>query len=426
MPPKPLRRPQLKPADPVLIPGSTIPEMRIIDASGSNSKNKNKIRPSISPKSMSAPPTASPPASPQASPHKKSTRTKPSAQVPAPSGFRFNHPAEWGLTPGIITVNMAKRMVYPWKNRYFSFNDVLTAVDNLANYKLNIDDNATYKLPKISKNVITVGTNKLIITSSEDYSRMNFISDMFVEDIRIQCKRFDMHVSPWNKWYKDKDKFIADVAANGDLTLANLNAAVRKSNSGCGNFRSSLVAGFIEMYGAKSVLDISAGWGDRLIACIVKNVRYVGFDPNTALRNRYDAIINHLESSASATVITAPFETADLSTYGKFDMVFSSPPFFDLEIYSTEDTQSNVVYPEYEAWVNGFLKPSLDKAWSALNSGGYMVISMNNVTKEQDIVGSMIEHMKTANDADLYDFFAHQEAGRKSGIAQPMFVWRKD
>ena len=74
-------------------------------------------------------------------------------------------------------------------------------------------------------------------------------------------------------------------------------------------------------------------------------------------------------------VKTSPFETADL-TYIKeeIDLVFTSPPYFDFEVYSEDKTQSIVQYPTFIDWCVNFLFRSLKLAFSKLRKDGYLVM----------------------------------------------------
>ena len=73
-----------------------------------------------------------------------------------------------------------------------------------------------------------------------------------------------------------------------------------------------------------------------------------------------------------------PFEEGPIREEEVFDLVLTSPPFFDLEIYvsnNTVDRQSCTDYPTFVGWLEGFLFPSMAKAWSKLVQGGHMVRS---------------------------------------------------
>lgn len=126
------------------------------------------------------------------------------------------------------------------------------------------------------------------------------------------------------------------------------------------------------------VLDISAGWGDRLMAACAMGCRYMACDPNTALTVPYEAIIAR-HGNGKQKVHTLPFEDLPEKTDEKFNCLYSSPPFFDLEIYTTEETQSSHRYETLDRWLNDFLKVCLRKADKMLERGAYIYLHLNDI-----------------------------------------------
>ena len=148
------------------------------------------------------------------------------------------------------------------------------------------------------------------------------------------------------------------------------------------------------------VYDPSAGWGGRLLgACAAggdRHIHYVGTDPNK--ENYIDDLgITRYEYLADFYQRNVPQEnhiTYDIyqegseeihkvrrfhKYKGKIDLVFTSPPYFDAEGYSKDDTQSSVKYPEYQLWVDGFLRPTLETACKYLKVGGYLIWNIADV-----------------------------------------------
>ena len=93
-----------------------------------------------------------------------------------------------------------------------------------------------------------------------------------------------------------------------------------------------------------SVLDFTCGWGGRLIGASALNIaNYIGIDSNQNLAEPYQKMTEFLKSEGTKTNIQLYFEDAlkiDYSTL-KYDMVFTSPPYYDLEIYSHQPEVSN-------------------------------------------------------------------------------------
>lgn len=106
---------------------------------------------------------------------------------------------------------------------------------------------------------------------------------------------------------------------------------------------------------------------------------YLGFDPNKMLKEGHEQIINLYSKNKigkSYRVLYIPFEESKLENQ-TFDLVFTSPPYFDLEIYSENPGQSIISYPSLSEWIVRFLFFSLEKAWRKLVFGGTMVIHLN-------------------------------------------------
>jgi tRNA1(Val) A37 N6-methylase TrmN6 len=59
-------------------------------------------------------------------------------------------------------------------------------------------------------------------------------------------------------------------------------------------------------------------------------------------------------------------------------LVFSSPPYFDWEKYSKQETQSFIRYRTYSTWVESFLRPVVHESHRILANGGYLAINTPN------------------------------------------------
>ena len=88
------------------------------------------------------------------------------------------------------------------------------------------------------------------------------------------------------------------------------------------------------------VLDPCAGWGGRLLGTIANQCHYIGFEPNSATFNNLQRMVDFLGIQKFVTLIND-----DALNMGKYDfpscnVVLTSPPYFNLEVYSKEKTQS--------------------------------------------------------------------------------------
>ena len=108
------------------------------------------------------------------------------------------------------------------------------------------------------------------------------------------------------------------------------------------------------------VLDVCAGWGGRMIGAKSAGglkVHYTGIDPCAKTYAALRAIRDEL-GLTNVTLINKPAEVALQQSLGTYDIALTSPPYYNLELYSDEPTQS-VSGPNagYQAWLNTFLSP---------------------------------------------------------------------
>ena len=148
---------------------------------------------------------------------------------------------------------------------------------------------------------------------------------------------------------------------------------------------------YLSGMGKGAVLDPCAGWGDRMTGAFTsKNVsKYVGFDPNTDLLAGYKNMMRmggvsetgtdplHLEFSNGFEIYSAPFEKGSKALAdASFDFAFTSPPFFEFEIYS----ESN---PKYRDWINEFYVPLFVETARLLKPGAKFAIYLEDTSAGQ-------------------------------------------
>jgi len=120
------------------------------------------------------------------------------------------------------------------------------------------------------------------------------------------------------------------------------------------------------------ILDPTMGWGGRLLgACILDIPNYTGFDLNKDLEQPYKKMIAELKP-ITKTNIDVRFIDALKVDYSKinYDMVFTSPPYYNVEIYEGSVAKSK------DDWDEQFYKPLFDKTWTHLKKGGHFCLNV--------------------------------------------------
>lgn len=344
-----------------------------------------------------------------------------------------------GGQPATVTREDALALEYPYQRLYMSDSQLTKAFKNIQNYRYNLvkTDYKILNMPHLTREQLSFRNGDeppaptIIELAPEDYATMNWMSNWFNERCRVQCKRYDEEQSPLEYWAIHKTEIID--AVRGPLTIQRLHDDVYRRVRGCNNFRPGLMGGAIKHFGAKSVLDPSAGWGDRLIGAIAAGATYVGVDPNECVHVGYNEIIEKFapQNKANYTTIIAPFQDCELprgpdGLARTYDLVFTSPPYFDLEIYSDADTQSVREFNKLDLWFDNFLIKSLRKAWAVLQNSGHMVIIINNIRGGDDFVMRMVDIVSQFPGADYLGVLSYADKiSHRYKSPQPMWVWAK-
>lgn len=256
----------------------------------------------------------------------------------------------------------------------------------------------------------------LIIVENKTIKRLGQISDYFQEQHRIIAKRYDEEKSPLQYWQD-----------NSELSRNEVSKNVKE----CTNFCGTIICVFIKMYKSKRILDFSSGWGDRLFGVMTYDDKikyYCGIDPNKSLQTGYKNMIKTFipkSSHKKYEMITACAEDTINNLNEEFDLVFTSPPYFDLEKYSNDNNQSITRYPDFEDWYKNFLLNSMIQAFDKLVDHGIMAININN-TKDYNIIDKLIEDMNKLPFIKFNGIIYYGNPKIRSYIYQPVLVWEKD
>jgi len=138
-------------------------------------------------------------------------------------------------------------------------------------------------------------------------------------------------------------------------------------------FRPTTAAKLYNYLKPKCILDFTMGWGGRLVGAAILNIpKYIGVDYNTNLEKPYNRMCEHLHLETT-TEIELHFKDALTIDYSKmdYDMVFTSPPYYNKEIYGGKKT-----YKTNEEWDEKFYNPIFKATWDGLKKDGYYCLNI--------------------------------------------------
>ena len=152
----------------------------------------------------------------------------------------------------------------------------------------------------------------------------------------------------------------------------------------------------IEMTGlpAGTLFDPCAGWGGRMLGTLAAGWQYRSCEPNPATHANLMRMLTWLKNThptpLDAVIHQQPVETFDISSIGPVDVVLTSPPYFNLEVYSQDATQSYNQHATYEEWRDQWFVPLIDRCLDNLKPTGISAWNVMNF-KRHDLVKDLID-----------------------------------
>lgn len=330
--------------------------------------------------------------------------------------------------------NLAKRELpllieYPYLRYYKSSENVYKDFEKLRKCVYTINSEP-FTLHNIKLNVEKLKFNgkfHRIISTEKELQTINSITDYFSEDVRVHCK-FLSNTSIYEYYNRNISLIIDNLRRDKkEVTMEELRESLWRSKiRQCTTFKPKIIKYIIELFGAKKVLDISSGWGDRLIGTMASDVDvYHGFDPNVKLQPKYTEIMNFfgkVNPHIQCRVDPIPFEEANLSP-DFYDLVMSSPPYFTMETYSKEVGQSIYDNPDEREWFDNYLVKWVENARFGLRNDGILALNINQ-ERDKHYVNWLIDYMDGENSGFKYiGMIGYSNEDGKN--PQPIFIWKK-
>lgn len=196
------------------------------------------------------------------------------------------------------------------------------------------------------------------------------------------------------------------------LSISEIRKGLRTftGTQGVSNFRPSAAAAIYEKLLPSEggvTWDMSMGWGGRMLGALAcKKVRkYIGCEPSTKtfeglIRMQIELLpmARNMGRDLEVEFHMLGSETLEMRGAlpgGGVDLAFTSPPYFDCEKYSDEETQSWKRFPNKEQWLTGFMGQTLDNCAYCLKEGGTLAINIAGVSGYTDLPQRFMEYAES-------------------------------
>ena len=262
-----------------------------------------------------------------------------------------------------------------------------------------------HKLKKADWTNYIMSSEKEVIEKYDDYKypyseyglgviqappTFNYVSDSFMNDLRMQCGSYG-YKAPVTRW-NDGDNLwgafgpiFRGVNDHQELTPRTYTMSFRLGTYIATQFKPIVAKVIYEMTNAKTVLDTSMGWGDRLTAFYASNAtHYIGCDPNPNTFARYKEMIKFFDKltggKKTVQIYNCGAEDLPWDEIKDVDCSFTSPPYFSTERYNEggekEELQSWSRYNTYEKWRDDFYLPVSHNSFKSLSDRGVMMVNI--------------------------------------------------
>ena len=194
-------------------------------------------------------------------------------------------------------------------------------------------------------------------------------------------------------------------------------------------YRPLLAKSIVDFCNAKKVLDCSIGWGGRMIGTLaLEGTTFEGCEPCSAT---YDGLVNIVsflgmedrvklhKAGAEDVLPTLPSQS--------YDLMITSPPYYNLEIYSHEESQSIKKFPSWDEWIEKFIEPVVREVLRCLKEDGVSAWSVKNFRKYklQDIIFQLHKKYGWEHTETFAMTSTPRNKGETSKVGEETFLFKK-
>lgn len=328
---------------------------------------------------------------------------------------------------------------FPYRNYYMSDELKIKLFQNIVNHKFEmvrlIDSVIKIPVDLPSYYFTYLGRTVKLMAEDDVFEKYMQLSDAFQDQCKVEC-RFGKNDIPFDYFQREYKSFLRP-----GKPLDKVREEIYFKTKVCSSHNPTIIKHFIKKFKAKRVLDMSAGWGDRLLGVLASDVEhYLATDPNLCVHRGYKEMVDTYGTQGKIEIHEEPFEKLDLSEYKNyFDIMYTSPPYFDYELYNKHGKGQSVEGNRtQDSWVHNFLKPSVLKIVDCLKNNGKfifyigqkrgdtyveLIIRWMNKLKNLYFVGSCIyADVAGTKSQPIYIFIKKDKIPRSLANPRPQYI----
>jgi hypothetical protein len=166
------------------------------------------------------------------------------------------------------------------------------------------------------------------------------------------------------------------------------------------------------------IIDYSAGWGARAIAAGSLGLEYYGIDPLTYSK------CNDLMTFFDIKGKTINGGSEDNAAFAEIpkdcNLAFSSPPYFNLETYSVDDSQSYNKFKDYKSWLDVYWAGTVENCFNHIKEGGKFILCVVDTVGKFSLATDMrticLKRFKPHSILNIKVHKGHLSGKKKSGV----------
>lgn len=253
---------------------------------------------------------------------------------------------------------------------------------NLTHIGLSRVGNKTVDKYTYSERLNTTG-NKGLSFYDFYYNNSKFKTKRYINNLFNYCVEEEIN-KKFKKELKIKNKMDGRSDIGNERLFPDLKIWVAIFNMYFGSvniFRPLISAKLYDIFKPNAVLDFTMGWGGRMVGAMALNIdTYIGIDNNMNLQKPYKDMVKLLKPHTS-TRVKLMFKSALDVDYIKlkYDMVLTSPPYYDIELYGDDADTVECLYKTKNEWDELFYRPLFSRTYSGLKMGGYYCLNIPEI-----------------------------------------------